>query len=142
MNGAVEHSDSLALPMSWLCDPANWSYVSEQLDAAPGALQAVEGADSLTMHLLIFDQQLRYKQRLGHGVPLAALVSPSAYDDLGEQRRDRIARAEMNVHSFGVEREQVAIINPECFRYFERRDGWGAKFTIPGAGFLLSGGEA
>lgn len=69
--------------------------------------------------------------------PLLVLVSPSVYDTIGPYR-SVLERHDVALGSFGVERPQAAVINPECFRHFQRGDGWVARFTMPVPGALVT----
>lgn len=127
--------ESLPVPMAQLCDPANWSYVAAALEPVP-APHINDRDVGWPSGLQIAAAHFRYRHYRSLQAPLAALASPSRCAAM-EPWRPMLDRDGIALHSFGVERPQVALIDAERFRYFDRGDGWGAKFTLPAAGILL-----
>lgn len=128
---------SQPIPIEWLCDAANWSFVSGALEV--GSFMPGSGSDdyALAESLYIAVTHWQYKYMISPQVPLIALVAPSMLKALGDFQ-ERMRLFGLSLHSTGVERGCAAIINPESFRYFERDGGWTAKFTLPHAGVLLT----
>jgi hypothetical protein len=127
--------ESRPVPLAYLCDPANWSYVSEPLEPMTFPLW---DSDSRTwmMGILAAASRFRYRHRLNMSHPLAALASPWL-GETGDPYRGYLARNDIALYSFGVERPQFALIVPDRFRYFDRGDGHTARFTLPAPGALV-----
>lgn len=128
--------ESLPLPLEWLCDPANWGFVRENLEPMPFPVPPDDSRAWMT-GLGIAASQYRYKYRLSLITPLTALASPSVRESM-EPYLASLARFDLDMHSFGAERAQIALIEPSRFRYFEKDDGWTATFTLPAPGLLVT----
>lgn len=126
---------SLAVPIAYLCDSANWGYVSKDLASVPMTLPSADPREIMN-RIMIAATDFRYRHRLAMAHPLAALASPWL-GDTGDPYRSYLERHDVALHSFGVERPQVALIDPERFRYFDRGDGHTARFTLPSPGALI-----
>jgi hypothetical protein len=135
--------NSKVVPVKWLCDPANWAYVSGQLRETGVGLPAgyARDTDSSMAAVMMVALDFRHRYRLRLDTPLAALVPPSVWEGLG-QGREYMERAALTVHSFGVERDLVAVVDPDRFRYFDNGSGWWAKFTLEHPGVLVSEAQA
>lgn len=127
---------SRPVPVEYLCDPANWGYVSHDLVRMEFPAQGTDTAAWME-GIAICAMQFRYQQYLSPSAALAALAPPW----LGETTdpyRSYLNRADVDLRSFGVDRPQVAIIDNERFRYFDGDKGWTAKFTMPSPGLLVT----
>jgi hypothetical protein len=126
---------SLAVPLEYLCDSANWGYVSEHLEPMPAPM-ATEGPRDWTTVLGIVASHFRYKHYLSMQAPLTVLAAPSVCETMAPYASS-VALYDIDMHSFGVERPQFALIIADRFRYFDRGDGYTARFTLPSPGALV-----
>jgi hypothetical protein len=130
-----DNETSLAVPLEHLCDSANWGYVSEHLEPMPVPMATGDARDWV-MTLGIVASHFRYKHYLSLQVPLTVLASPSVCETMAPYRSS-VALYDLDIHSFGVERPQFALLVAERFRYFDRGDGYTARFTLPSPGALV-----
>lgn len=136
-------SPSLAVPLEHLCDPANWGYVSEKLEPMPAPM-ALDSPRNWRSAMGFVASMFRHKHYLSMQARLTVLASPSVCEAMAPYQSS-VACYDLDMHSFGVERSQFALIDAERFRYFERGDGWGARFTthkVTGALVTFDKGEA